>query len=200
QCTTEVVDIRPVVLRDSSKARFAVTAEIILFTAVGPHGYVVDVIVLLLSLVLSSVRVLFFFFQAEDGIRDATETGVQTCALPISREPLPLAVRPAGHWLGDAIRVIEPLERRLAARAEPALVDRRLRVALELDHPTLAHLGVQPAPSRAFAARGGVVGRRPRDLLLGGHDVRHEVFGRLGADAARGGRRGAAARRALGCG
>src|SRR2546430_11161290 len=28
--------------------------------------------------------VLFFFFQAEDGIRDLTVTGVQTCALPIS--------------------------------------------------------------------------------------------------------------------
>src|SRR5205085_7183132 len=28
---------------------------------------------------------LFFFFQAEDGIRDLTVTGVQTCALPISR-------------------------------------------------------------------------------------------------------------------
>src|SRR5207248_5506371 len=26
---------------------------------------------------------LFFFFQAEDGIRDRTVTGVQTCALPI---------------------------------------------------------------------------------------------------------------------
>src|SRR5207248_8426697 len=26
----------------------------------------------------------FFFFQAEDGIRDRTVTGVQTCALPIS--------------------------------------------------------------------------------------------------------------------
>src|SRR6266568_5908053 len=26
----------------------------------------------------------FFFFQAEDGIRDGTVTGVQTCALPIS--------------------------------------------------------------------------------------------------------------------
>src|SRR5689334_24690006 len=25
----------------------------------------------------------FFFFQAEDGIRDGTVTGVQTCALPI---------------------------------------------------------------------------------------------------------------------
>src|SRR2546429_9599636 len=27
---------------------------------------------------------LFFFFQAEDGIRDVAVTGVQTCALPIS--------------------------------------------------------------------------------------------------------------------
>src|SRR5207248_7848100 len=26
---------------------------------------------------------IFFFFQAEDGIRDRTVTGVQTCALPI---------------------------------------------------------------------------------------------------------------------
>src|SRR5689334_24573250 len=38
----------------------------------------------------------FFFFQAEDGIRDGTVTGVQTCALPIfpragaaSREGIP---------------------------------------------------------------------------------------------------------------
>src|SRR5688572_29056944 len=29
------------------------------------------------------IRVSFFFFQAEDGIRDLTVTGVQTCALPI---------------------------------------------------------------------------------------------------------------------
>src|SRR2546429_2438628 len=28
----------------------------------------------------------FFFFQAEDGIRDVAVTGVQTCALPISYE------------------------------------------------------------------------------------------------------------------
>src|SRR6266705_4461343 len=28
---------------------------------------------------------MFFFFQAEDGIRDRTVTGVQTCALPILR-------------------------------------------------------------------------------------------------------------------
>src|SRR5256886_4620809 len=30
-----------------------------------------------------SSSVVFFFFQAEDGIRDLTVTGVQTCALPI---------------------------------------------------------------------------------------------------------------------
>src|SRR5690606_40560370 len=30
------------------------------------------------------VTALFFFFQAEDGIRDFHVTGVQTCALPIS--------------------------------------------------------------------------------------------------------------------
>src|SRR5256885_11789932 len=29
----------------------------------------------------------FFFFQAEDGIRDYKVTGVQTCALPISHLP-----------------------------------------------------------------------------------------------------------------
>src|SRR5437867_10645417 len=29
------------------------------------------------------IVVCFFFFQAEDGIRDRTVTGVQTCALPI---------------------------------------------------------------------------------------------------------------------
>src|SRR2546421_8997752 len=29
----------------------------------------------------------FFFFQAEDGIRDLIVTGVQTCALPISEHP-----------------------------------------------------------------------------------------------------------------
>src|SRR2546429_5715618 len=32
---------------------------------------------------VSSVVRFFFFFQAEDGIRDVAVTGVQTCALPI---------------------------------------------------------------------------------------------------------------------
>src|SRR5207248_8596695 len=40
--------------------------------------------VTLLVLLLISLFFFFFFFQAEDGIRDRTVTGVQTCALPIS--------------------------------------------------------------------------------------------------------------------
>src|SRR5437764_4232603 len=34
---------------------------------------------------LSLLFFYFFFFQAEDGIRDTSVTGVQTCALPIYR-------------------------------------------------------------------------------------------------------------------
>src|SRR5256886_11872274 len=33
----------------------------------------------------SVLGLVVFFFQAEDGIRDLTVTGVQTCALPISQ-------------------------------------------------------------------------------------------------------------------
>src|SRR5207245_7939763 len=39
---------------------------------------------MLSSLLKTLNSLLIFFFQADDGIRDATVTGVQTCALPIS--------------------------------------------------------------------------------------------------------------------
>src|SRR2546421_4748473 len=37
------------------------------------------------SFIINHLLCFFFFFQAEDGIRDLIVTGVQTCALPISR-------------------------------------------------------------------------------------------------------------------
>src|SRR5260370_40819477 len=37
--------------------------------------------------------ILFFFFQAEDGIRDSSVTGVQTCALPICSQSASAEVR-----------------------------------------------------------------------------------------------------------
>src|SRR5256884_3993148 len=40
-------------------------------------------LVLLISCWASTLSYYFFFFQAEDGIRDVAVTGVQTCALPI---------------------------------------------------------------------------------------------------------------------
>src|SRR5206468_6458887 len=49
----------------------------------------------------------FFFFQAEDGIRDLIVTGVQTCALPIS--------------VADS-STVSTMRRRLARRDEPVSV------------------------------------------------------------------------------
>src|SRR5256885_11918754 len=39
---------------------------------------------------------MYFFFQAEDGIRDYKVTGVQTCALPIFRRPPAISWRKVG--------------------------------------------------------------------------------------------------------
>src|SRR2546427_8058846 len=51
-----------------------------------------------------------FFFQAEDGIRDLTVTGVQTCALPISR-PAQQPGRPARSGRGRERAVPRPRSR-----------------------------------------------------------------------------------------
>src|SRR2546430_8782181 len=58
----------------------------------------------------------FFFFQAEDGIRDLTVTGVQTCALPISglglarerRRPGRMRIPEAGDGM-SAVQIEHPL-------------------------------------------------------------------------------------------
>src|SRR5436309_5856743 len=53
----------------------------------------------------------FFFFQAEDGIRDFHVTGVQTCALPISP---PEAVASLREEAGEALGVVRRKEALLA--------------------------------------------------------------------------------------
>src|SRR6266542_1145366 len=57
-----------------------------------------------------------FFFQAEDGIRDATVTGVQTCALPIS------------YWLDLApvIETFDALDDQAARVTSPRSEERRV--------------------------------------------------------------------------
>src|SRR3712207_7567982 len=77
----------------------------------------------------------FFFFQAEDGIRDIGVTGVQTCALPISERD---ADHPADDVdVGEVLRVVD-LEL-IAARVDDACgeeVDaRRVRERALADEP-----------------------------------------------------------------
>src|SRR2546427_3981446 len=69
-----------------------------------------------------SVCFCLFFFQAEDGIRDLTVTGVQTCALPISvRNSGAVAViEGAGdhcceYMTGGVVVVLGPVGRNFAA-------------------------------------------------------------------------------------
>src|SRR5215813_11484933 len=68
--------------------------------------------------------VLFFFFQAEDGIRDADVTGVQTCALPISGLGGAPAAEAEGIIAGEAVARsldLAPAGDRQAVRARAAL-------------------------------------------------------------------------------
>src|SRR2546430_3238867 len=57
-----------------------------------------------------SVSTVFFFFQAEDGIRDLTVTGVQTCALPIS-EKVDLLVIAEGYTEAELPKFHKDAER-----------------------------------------------------------------------------------------
>src|SRR5687767_600703 len=65
-----------------------------------------------------------YFFQAEDVIRDKLVTGVQTCALPISRIRFPVgrAAAAAGIRPGDEIVAIDtiPVSRQVVLPGSPA--------------------------------------------------------------------------------
>src|SRR2546430_17308467 len=64
-----------------------------------------------------------FFFQAEDGIRDLTVTGVQTCALPISGNGRRSRAR---QTAGDRVGAASPAE--LNCISESARPQRALRL------------------------------------------------------------------------
>src|SRR3989441_3533091 len=95
----------------------------------------------------------FFFFQAEDGIRDKLVTGVQTCALPISRAPptpevarraapAPAGTRPTPSTRAAARSHPSSLPSAVACRAGPR------------SHPAAAPLAASP---------GSPPSPRPRD-------------------------------------
>src|SRR5437762_4450375 len=73
-------------------------------------SYICLIVILFFSSSLYVVFFFFFFFQAEDGIRDTSVTGVQTCALPISVDVFRMNVENplgrgghVGQIAGDAV-------------------------------------------------------------------------------------------------
>src|SRR5207244_8422124 len=92
----------------------------------------------------------FFYFQAEDGIRDDLVTGVQTCALPIFLHEL----LHRGHCLGRLVAVV------LVDEADLAAVD----AALVIDH---LEVRVERAVDRAIRTRWSVLRSPTADDDLG---------------------------------
>src|SRR5207244_5443261 len=91
---------------------------------------------------------LIFLFQAEDGIRDDLVTGVQTCALPISRQPGAQDVR---RRLGPGHR--HPPARHLSLRPGGAATDGA--AALRQAGLSLVELGARQPRARSEERRVG---------------------------------------------
>src|SRR5262249_58899882 len=73
----------------------------------------------------------FFFFQAEDGIRDWSVTGVQTCALPILIAEA-VGLRAEAHAVDhriDGDRGVEP-DRREGAKSQRSELTSRIHKSL----------------------------------------------------------------------
>src|SRR3989441_10945211 len=103
----------------------------------------------------------FFFFQAEDGIRDKLVTGVQTFALPISRPRSARAAERGRPRSGGAAR--------LRVTDQRALLE---EIAVSRLVGTTNHTDVRAVLKRELAARGFVVMEqrlkaRPRPPLWG---------------------------------
>src|SRR5437868_13138124 len=64
------------------------------------------------------ILIFFFFFQAEDGIRDRNVTGVQTCALPISPKATGSDVVAGVESVIQAAKAVDPSGRIAAIETE----------------------------------------------------------------------------------
>src|SRR5260370_1598119 len=114
---------------------------------------------------INYIAIFIFFFQAEDGIRDSSVTGVQTCALPISactaglhldRRPPPPNAASKMVKMFIFLEEFDPF-RQLCWRAEGGSggekkLDSRVLLALR-QCPPLAGRAPQPATSRSPSPR-----------------------------------------------
>src|SRR5205809_6162316 len=126
----------------------------------------------------------FFFFQAEDGIRDVAVTGVQTCALPICRRRVVLRRqhlrRLAGVRHGDDEGVLARGRREAVAPVDEDR-DVELREARGRDEIGAARRAPHPGDDdqRGAQARSGRLTAKRECLTTlgreGGQDLRHTV-------------------------
>src|SRR5260221_7607363 len=94
-----------------------------------------------ISLTQAALVSFFFFFQAEDGIRDHCVTGVQTCALPIFPERTQRTARRQSTSAADSRsrwRTAPSLRRRAVAGQASEMGSRRVaRTAWALDRKSV---------------------------------------------------------------
>src|SRR2546425_8535195 len=93
---------------------------------------------------------MFFFFQAEDGIRDKLVTGVQTCALPILRRETGAEVAQARRSFALAQVRLERDRRLLASADRVAAMSLQAYAegAIPPPHVLEAHRNAREAPGR----------------------------------------------------
>src|SRR3989454_7170817 len=132
-----------------------------------------------LQAVVASIT--FFFFQAEDGIRDYKVTGVQTCALPIA----------VGAFVADSSRSDQAdhtsnlFVRRLDVK-DPAI---RAVILDRQEYPRVSHGPCHPAAPRSDEARRALDRGRGRQARAAGDERREGEDGssvtRVHADGVR---------------
>src|SRR5688572_32995853 len=76
----------------------------------------------------------YFFFQAEDGIRDLTVTGVQTCALPISEREIEVEWARSDSGVFPVMLRIETEDEPGVLRSEERRVGKECRSRWSPDH------------------------------------------------------------------
>src|SRR5215475_880657 len=109
----------------------------------------------------------FFFFQAEDGIRDFHVTGVQTCALPIC------GTYSSGYYASSAFPDTPIYDSLVAERGTPQIAPIRVPMPYESvsNLPALpsALPALPPGPSHHTPAPSGYPGQLPGGYPSGGY-------------------------------
>src|SRR5690625_7975904 len=98
----------------------------------------------------------FFFFQAEDGIRDGHVTGVQTCALPILAVVSGNSRRTGGYSPSTRVEVVRRPPDSNPIRLPSASSDRAMSTLPPVDRERATSCRVRPRTSaRSEERRGG---------------------------------------------